>query len=39
VACAQDAAPAVLKLFADEGFERACVIGHLEAGSGVVVEG
>jgi selenide,water dikinase len=39
VACAPDAAPAVLKLFADEGFERACVIGHLEAGSGVVVEG
>jgi len=39
VACAPDAAPDVLKIFADEGFERACVIGHLEAGSGIVVEG
>jgi selenide,water dikinase len=39
VACAPDAAPEVLKIFADEGFERARVIGHLEAGSGIVVEG
>ena len=39
VACAPEAAPDVLKIFADEGFERACVIGHLEAGSGIVVEG
>ncbi len=28
VACAPDAAPEVLKIFADEGFERACVIGQ-----------
>ena len=39
VACAADAVPEVLKIFADEGFERARVIGHLEAGSGIVVEG
>jgi selenide,water dikinase len=39
VACARDAASGVLKVFADEGFERACVIGHLEAGGGIVVEG
>jgi selenide,water dikinase len=39
VACAPDAVPDVLTIFADEGFERACVIGHLEAGSGIVVEG
>jgi selenide, water dikinase len=39
VACAPHAVPDVLKIFADEGFERACVIGHLEAGSGIVVEG
>jgi selenide,water dikinase len=39
VACAPDAASGVLKVFADEGFERACAIGHLEAGSGIVVEG
>jgi selenide,water dikinase len=38
VACAPDAAPEVLKIFAGEGFERACVIGRLEAGSGIVVE-
>ena len=39
VACAPDAVPEVLKIFADDGFERARVIGHLEAGSGIVVEG
>jgi selenide, water dikinase len=39
VACAPDAVPDVLKIFADEGFERASVIGQLEAGSGIVVEG
>jgi selenide,water dikinase len=39
VACAPDAVPEVLKIFADEGFERASVIGRLEAGSGIVVEG
>ncbi len=39
VACAPDAAPEVLKIFADDGFERARVIGRLEAGSGIVVEG
>jgi len=39
VACAPDAVPEVLKIFADEGFERASVIGQLEAGSGIVVEG
>ena len=39
VACAPGAAPEVLKIFSDDGFERARVIGHLEAGSGIVVEG
>jgi selenide,water dikinase len=39
VACAPAAVPEVLKVFADEGFERASVIGRLEAGSGIVVEG
>jgi len=39
VACAPGAASEVLKIFADEGFERACVIGHLVEGSGIVVEG
>ncbi len=39
VACAPDAVREVLKIFADEGFEHARVIGRLEAGSGIVVEG
>jgi selenide,water dikinase len=39
VACAPDAVREVLKVFADDGFERACVIGQLEAGSRIVVEG
>jgi selenide,water dikinase len=39
VACAPEAAADVLKIFADEGFGRARVIGRLEAGSGIVVEG
>ena len=39
VACAPDAAPDVLKIFADEGFGHARAIGRLEAGSGMVVEG
>jgi selenide,water dikinase len=39
VACAPDAVPDVLKIFADEGFGHARVIGRLEAGSGIVVEG
>jgi selenide,water dikinase len=39
VACAPDAVREVLKVFADDGFEHACVIGQLEAGSGIVVEG
>jgi selenide,water dikinase len=39
VACAPGAVPEVLKIFADEGFDRARVIGRLEAGSGLVVEG
>ena len=38
VACAPDAAAEVLRVFADEGFGRACVIGRLTAGSGIVVE-
>ena len=39
VACAPGAVPEVLKIFADDGFDRARVIGRLEAGSGIVVEG
>ena len=39
VACAPGAVPEVLKTFADDGFDRARVIGRLEAGSGIVVEG
>jgi len=37
VACAASEAADVLKIFADEGFERAAVIGHLEPGSGINV--
>jgi selenide, water dikinase len=39
VACAPGAVREVLEIFAEDGFERACVIGHLEAGNGIVVEG
>jgi selenide,water dikinase len=39
VACAPEAKADVLKVFAEEGFEHACVIGHLSTGSGIVVQG
>jgi selenide,water dikinase len=39
VACAPDAVPDVLKIFADDGFAQARVVGRLDAGSGIVVEG
>jgi selenide,water dikinase len=39
VACAPQAKADVLKVFAEEGFEHACVIGHLATGSGIVVQG
>jgi selenide,water dikinase len=39
VACAPEAVPAVLDVFAAEGFERAAVIGRLAPGSGIAVEG
>ncbi len=39
VACAPDSADAVLKVFAEEGFERAAVIGFLDDGTGIRVDG
>jgi selenide,water dikinase len=39
VACARDAADEVLKLFAGEDFGSAAIIGRLEDGAGIVVEG
>jgi selenide,water dikinase len=39
VACAPEAVPDVLDVFAAEGFERAAVIGRLAPGSGLTVEG
>jgi selenide, water dikinase len=39
VACAPESTEAVLKLFANDGFERAAIIGRMEAGSGIRVEG
>jgi selenide,water dikinase len=39
VACDADAAGAVLKIFADEGFGDAAVVGGLDRGSGITVEG
>ena len=39
VACAPGAVDAVLTVFRAEGFERAAVIGRLEPGSGITVEG
>jgi selenide, water dikinase len=37
VACAPDAVDDVLRVFADEGFKQAAVVGELAAGSGVTV--
>ena len=39
VACAPDTVNDVMKVFADDGFQRAAVVGRLEAGSGITVEG
>src|SRR5512140_3130125 len=39
VACAPEAEGDVLRVFSEEGFERAAVIGQLGAGSGITVEG
>ena len=37
VACAPDAVDEVLRVFAEEGFPVAAVIGRLDAGSGITV--
>ena len=39
VACAPDTVNDVMKAFADDGFQRAAVVGRLEAGHGITVEG